>query len=126
MMHRRDFTGLGLAAMAVALSGCRVDTVAVNSPPPPGYPPPPRQGAPYRIAGVWGWIDGRGRERIIEIDRTRGGLLARGRRSGESVFYERIGPGIFEDERGRRYEFVSDNEAYFRRPNGRSFAVRRL
>jgi len=119
-----------LVGSLVALGGCVPPPPNdPYAPPPPTYnnpPPAPQPVGPRRIEGLWGWVDGRGRQRVIGIERVRRGLLARGQGGGESVYYQRIGRGIFEDERGRTYEFINDYEAVFRRPNGRSFPMRRL
>ena len=111
------------ASAAATLGGC-----VVAPPPADRYvePAPVAQPArPYRIAGFWAWENQRGRPVEVDIRRERGGLVAT-RRNGRSDFYQRVGPGIFEDERGRRYEFLSDREALFIRPNGRTFRMIRI
>lgn len=113
-MNRRSFAAMTAGtALLTALAGCRVETVrTVNVRP-----------RPPRIAGVWTWVNGRGRRQFVAIERTRGGILSNRRGSNETIVFERVGPGVFQDEGGRVYEFFNDNEAIFRRPNGRSFAM---
>lgn len=124
MQRRTVLTGIFGSALTAAMAGCVVQNDPYAPPPQQNYPPvggPPRR---LRIGGVWAFQDERGRQRFLEVTRERGGIVvSRGERS---VFYERVGPGVFRDERGRVYQFFSDVEGVFENPrNGRRLRLYR-
>lgn len=104
-----------LASCAFALSGCRVETVQgtivqTQQPVYQAAPVPLRQ-----IEGPWQMRE-RGRfVRNIDVRRVRGGVEITTQRN--RFFAQRVAPGVFQDDRGRLYEFASNFEGRFENPN---------
>ncbi len=120
---------LALAAASLAFAGCVVQPADGPYVPPqqqqpvfqqqqPVYQPvQPRRGVFLQLEGPWQMFDGRVFVRNIVIERTRGGLLIENRRRGRQDFARRIAPGVFQDERGRVYQFTTNADGFFENPN---------
>lgn len=111
---------IALGVASLVLAGCVVQPADGPYAPPqtqaPIYQQPQVQlGVFLQLEGPWQMFEGRRFVRNIGIQRTRGGLLIDTPRGRD--FARRIDPGVFQDERGRVYRFVRDNEGVFENPN---------
>ena len=121
-------TTMALAVSALALSGCVVQPS--NS----GYIAPQAQQQTFRpapaplkrliVEGPWLMFERGQLVRRIDVRLVRGGIEVTGPR--RTLYAPRIAAGVFQDERGRIYQFISDTEARFENPNeGRRLLMRR-
>lgn len=124
---RSKLGSVSIAVVALALTGCVVQPIdgqhSQQQPQQPAYQPAP-QFQRLQVEGPW-QLRERGRfVRAIDVRRVRGGVEISGAR--RTFFAQRVGPGVFQDERGRTYQFISDFEGRFDNPNnGRSLRLRR-
>ena len=116
---------IALAAASLALAGCVVQPAQQGVYQEPYVAPQvqtqvyqpiqPRRGVFLQLEGPWQMRE-RGRAvRTINIQRTRGGLLIDTPRGRD--FARRIDPGVFQDERGRVYQFTTNTDGIFENPN---------
>jgi len=115
---------LALALTTLALTGCRVQSVqgtVVQTQPTYQAARP----GPVQIEGS-GQLRERGQfVRRIDIRRVRGGIEITGPQ--RTFLAQRVAPRVFQDERGRTYQFGSDVDGQFDNPNnGRRMRLRRL
>jgi len=116
---------LTLAAASLALAGCVVQPaqqgvyqepyVAPQVQTPIYQPVQPQRGVFLQLEGPWQMRERRRVVRNINIQRTRGGLLIDTPRGRD--FARRIDPGVFQDERGRVYQFTTNTDGIFENPN---------
>ena len=122
---KRKLTTLALAASALAVSGCVVQpSNGGYVQQQPTYQPAPQPVRRLQVEGPWVLRERGERIRRIDVRLVRGGIqIAAPQRT---FFAQRVAPGVFQDDRGRTYQFLSDVEGRFENPNnGRTMRLRR-
>lgn len=128
---KTKLTTLALAASALALTGCVVQPsnggyVAPQSQQQQTFRPAPVQQPLKRliVEGPWVMFERGEFIRRIDIRLVRGGIEVTAPR--RTIFAPRVAAGVFQDDQGRTYQFISDTEARFENPNnGRRLRMRR-